>query len=418
MPSERAGGVLLALLLCALLVAPGAGAPAGSPVPRETPATAVTGAHEEVSTDLLALADDRFLLPNQSRGEVVAALARSGHYARGGQRPPRTGHAARRPGRGLRQDRPGDRRGRAPAVPASGLGRGCGRRPRCGLGRARPGHRPRERPVGPRGASRRPSVASARARSRARGTRCSARPNSGTRAGSPARVSGSGVISDGVDHWSSARATGDLPADLTVLRNEVGGDEGTAMLEIVHDIAPNASLVFHDCGWNVLEFNQAIDALADAGCRVIVDDIGWTDEPFFEDGVVAARAADAVSRRGVVYISAAGNDAGLHYQGLFQADGAGVDGRSWHDFSSGATSASQPALRRPAARGLGHGGPRVVRAVRGRLLQLRPRAQRHGGPLGPAGGQLAGPGRERRPPRGGDLGQRGTTATFRPRSMS
>ena len=126
------------------------------------------------------------------------------------------------------------------------------------------------------------------------------------------------MISDGVDHWRSARATGDLPADLTVLRNEVGGDEGTAMLEIVHDIAPNASLVFHDCGWNVLEFNQAIDALADAGCRVIVDDIGWTDEPFFEDGVVAAHVADAVSRRGVVFISAAGNDAGLHYQGLFR----------------------------------------------------------------------------------------------------
>ena len=127
---------------------------------------------------------------------------------------------------------------------------------------------------------------------------------------------------------------------MTVLRNEVGGDEGTAMLEIVHDIAPNASLSFHDCGWNVLEFNQAIDALADAGCRVIVDDIGWTDEPFFEDGVVAARAADAVSRRGVVYVSAAGNDARLHYQGLFRPDGAEVDGRSWHDFSAGAPSAS------------------------------------------------------------------------------
>ena len=70
------------------------------------------------------------------------------------------------------------------------------------------------------------------------------------------------------------------------------------MLEIVHDIAPNASLVFHDCGWNVLEFNRAIDALADAGCRVIVDDIGWTDEPFFEDGVIAAHAAEAVSATG------------------------------------------------------------------------------------------------------------------------
>ena len=152
-----------------------------------------------------------------------------------------------------------------------------------------------------------------------------------------------GVISDGVDHLRSAQATGDLPASLTVLRNEVGGDEGTAMLEIVHDIAPNASLVFHDCGWNVLEFNQAIDALADAGCRIIVDDIGWTDEPFFEDGVVAARAADAVSRRGVVYVSAAGNDARLHYQGLFRDDG-----RDWDDGRGGTTS---PPARPPPPTG-------------------------------------------------------------------
>ena len=62
-----------------------------------------------------------------------------------------------------------------------------------------------------------------------------------------------------------------------------------------------------------------------------MDDIGWTDEPFFEDGVVAAHVADAVSRRGLVYVSAAGNDAGLHYQGDFSDDGHG-----WHDFSAGA----------------------------------------------------------------------------------
>ena len=141
-----------------------------------------------------------------------------------------------------------------------------------------------------------------------------------------------GVISDGVESLAQARATGDVPSTVHVLSNEQGGDEGTAMLEIVHDIAPNASLVFHDCGWNVLEFNQAIDALVNDGCRIIVDDIGWIDEPFFEDGVVAAHAAEVASSRGVVYISAAGNDAGLHYQGLFRDDGSG---RGWHNFSNG-----------------------------------------------------------------------------------
>ncbi len=56
-----------------------------------------------------------------------------------------------------------------------------------------------------------------------------------------------GIISDGVDHRSSSQATGDLPADnagLTILSNTVGGDEGTAMLEIVHDTGAKFRTLF------------------------------------------------------------------------------------------------------------------------------------------------------------------------------
>jgi hypothetical protein len=100
-----------------------------------------------------------------------------------------------------------------------------------------------------------------------------------------------GIISDGVNTRAASQATGDLPADgagLTVLSDVVGGDEGTAMLEIVHDIVPNTNLYFHDCGNNTIQFNTAIDDLATAGCNVICDDIGWIDQPFFEDGSVAS----------------------------------------------------------------------------------------------------------------------------------
>lgn len=90
-----------------------------------------------------------------------------------------------------------------------------------------------------------------------------------------------GVISDGVDSWESARVLGDLP-NITVLSNMQGGDEGTAMLEIIHDMVPGAELYFHDHGDNKLEFNSGIDALVDAGCDVIVDDIGWIFEPFLK----------------------------------------------------------------------------------------------------------------------------------------
>lgn len=52
-----------------------------------------------------------------------------------------------------------------------------------------------------------------------------------------------GIISDGVDTRATAQASGDLPAEgvgLTVLSNTVGGDEGTAILEIVYDMVPSS----------------------------------------------------------------------------------------------------------------------------------------------------------------------------------
>ena len=139
-----------------------------------------------------------------------------------------------------------------------------------------------------------------------------------------------GVISDGVDHWSSAVESGDLPADLHVLRNAQGGDEGTAMLEIVHDIAPGAELYFHDMGENSIDFTAGVDALVDAGCTVIVDDIGWITQPFFEDGAVAAHIQSLMSSRDLLYLSSAGNAAQRHYQGTYRNDGF-----DFHDFSGG-----------------------------------------------------------------------------------
>ncbi len=132
-----------------------------------------------------------------------------------------------------------------------------------------------------------------------------------------------GVISDGVNAISAAQASGDLPSDVTVLRNSIGGDEGIAMMEIIHDMAPGAKLYFHDHGNSVYEFNDAIDSLVEAGCTIIVDDITWPDQPFFEDGVVATHVAEVIANNNIVYISSAGNSAMRHYQGMFVDDGTG-----------------------------------------------------------------------------------------------
>ncbi len=131
-----------------------------------------------------------------------------------------------------------------------------------------------------------------------------------------------GVISDGVTNIATAKASGDLPQAVTVL-DAGSGDEGTAMLEIVHDLAPGADLLFHGVIGSSLDMRDAIRALAQAGADVIVDDIGLYDQPMFQDGALA-KVVDEVFDGGAFYCSAAGNQASEHYLGDYSdADGAG-----------------------------------------------------------------------------------------------
>src|SRR5262245_19489476 len=119
-----------------------------------------------------------------------------------------------------------------------------------------------------------------------------------------------GVISDGIDSLAAAQATGDLrdvvvPNDTRCQRG--AGDEGTALLEIVHDVAPGARLLFSGPSTS-LDMVDAVQCLADAGANVIVDDLGFFGEQYFEDGPVADAVSAAVTA-GVSYHSSAGNEA-------------------------------------------------------------------------------------------------------------
>ena len=146
-----------------------------------------------------------------------------------------------------------------------------------------------------------------------------------------------GVISDGVDSRTTSRGRGDLPGNIEINPDlESEGDEGTALLEIVHDLAPDARLAFSGAGTS-LQMVEAIlwlanDAFGGEGADVIVDDQGYYLQPYYEDGYVALAAADAVAG-GAVFVSAAGNYAQRHYEGEFVDGGDG-----YHDFDdSGGT---------------------------------------------------------------------------------
>ena len=78
------------------------------------------------------------------------------------------------------------------------------------------------------------------------------------------------------------------------------------MAQIVHDLAPGATLCSPTSGSSQLEMANHIRALRDAGAQVIVDDIIYPDETMYQDGSVAA-AVDEVAADGVAYFSSAGN---------------------------------------------------------------------------------------------------------------
>jgi len=138
-----------------------------------------------------------------------------------------------------------------------------------------------------------------------------------------------GIISDGVTSLDAVVTAGELPSNIHILSNSIGGDEGTAMLQVVHDIAPDAELYFSDRGSSQIEFVQAMDRLISDGCRIICDDITYV-EPFFEDGYIARNIRDRVLSYDILYITSAGNFAREHYQAPF--NGYMNQGYLWHDF--------------------------------------------------------------------------------------
>jgi hypothetical protein len=93
-----------------------------------------------------------------------------------------------------------------------------------------------------------------------------------------------GVMSNGVNTLADRQASGDLPV-VNILPGQAGsGDEGTAMLELVHDAVPGATLYYATASGSFAGFAQNIRDLRSAGCDIIVDDYTYFYETPFQDG--------------------------------------------------------------------------------------------------------------------------------------
>jgi subtilisin family serine protease len=130
-----------------------------------------------------------------------------------------------------------------------------------------------------------------------------------------------GILSDSFNllgGMATDIADGDLPANTQILEEGPSGhDEGRAMAELVHRIAPDAQILFHTATASEADFAAGITALVQAGCQIIVDDVAWLDEPFFQDAGAVDTAIEGAIASGVSYFTAAGNEGNDFIQEAF-----------------------------------------------------------------------------------------------------
>jgi uncharacterized repeat protein (TIGR01451 family) len=141
------------------------------------------------------------------------------------------------------------------------------------------------------------------------------------------------VIDLGFAGLSSAQARGELPPsvqkiDYTGTGVESGTSHGTAVAEIIYDMAPEAELYLMKIADEV-DLERAKDDCIRYGIQVINHSVGWFNTNFYDGrGTVAEIAADARGH-GILWINAAGNYAQKHWKG-FLADN---DRDGWGEFS-------------------------------------------------------------------------------------
>jgi len=171
-----------------------------------------------------------------------------------------------------------------------------------------------------------------------------------------------GVISDSASQSSilNRQATGDLGTVAYIVNQQgAGSDEGTAMMEIVYDMAPESEIIFATGTKSPAQMGENIRELARAGCSVIVDDIGWSSESPLHDTSPISDAVADVTKNGtgsVVYVSSAGNSYSLRsgfptvWRGAYkEIAGGGSNSAHFHDWGAGSSLLRIRGTARPAA---------------------------------------------------------------------
>lgn len=148
-------------------------------------------------------------------------------------------------------------------------------------------------------------------------------------------ISDSFNIVDDVTSWEEDVASGALPGPGNPCGREIpvevigestdGADEGRAMAQLVHGIAPGAKLLFHTANGGEVAMAMGIDALVSEGADIIVDDIGYGSELTYQQGIISQAIMEARAA-GASYFTALGN---ANAVGARNTPSAGLPIGSW-----------------------------------------------------------------------------------------
>jgi subtilisin family serine protease len=133
------------------------------------------------------------------------------------------------------------------------------------------------------------------------------------------------VIDGGFEGLSERQAEGEMPANV-VTQDICGGafatatEHGTAVAEIVHEMAPDAQL-YLICVDTEVDLAAAEAYARSQGVQVINHSVGW-EGPWRDDGSgpVDAIVADARAN-GILWVNSAGNEAESHWSGTYNPSG-------------------------------------------------------------------------------------------------
>jgi hypothetical protein len=146
-----------------------------------------------------------------------------------------------------------------------------------------------------------------------------------------------GIIDIGFGGYSE-RAGGELPPAGMIHLHTFGDTRldssvihGTAMAEIIHDIAPDAELYLAIIDTDI-DFAQAVDWMTGQGVEVVSMSLGWYfSGPGDGTGYVESLIAEQVVDHDVLWALPAGNHRDEHWQGT----SIDQDGDGWIEFSDG-----------------------------------------------------------------------------------